>query len=82
MYTMRRGKACVGLLLLCACGITGPDCTEKRQVVEVMHDWTQEASERILAIYVDDGWDCRTDGAIRDASGATIGTRWVCSRCD
>lgn len=66
-----------GLLLLSAC-----DCSERRTTHEVMYDATEQVSRQILQDLRNGGWSCNQDGFIRNGTGATIGERYSCTRCD
>ena len=65
-------------LLASAC--SNDDCMDDRRVVEVSGG-TSGLGEVLLQQYRNDGYDCRSEGSIRDAFGRTIGTRYVCTKC-
>lgn len=62
-------------------------CDTETQVIELEHDWQGTGGpnpfdELSLKWARDDGFDCRDDGAIRNAFGVEIGRRYVCTKCD
>lgn len=60
--------------------ITG--CKDDEAVVEVeFSSWVSEIQRSLLKTYQERGYTCRNDGAIRNAFGAAIGTRYVCKKC-
>ena len=67
-------------LLLAGC------CSEQTRVVEIEYEpfgpGTEDFDIVLLDSYRDTGWDCFTDGSLRDGSGAVIGERWVCTKCE
>jgi len=65
-------------LLAGAC--SNDDCMDDRRVVEVSGG-TRELSEALLQLYRNEGYNCRSEGSIRDAFGRVIGTRYVCAKC-
>src|SRR5690606_35687228 len=81
---LRRRAALTALLLplaLFGCGILDP-CDEEERVVEVEYGDLYELTKLALDNYRKAGWDCRSDGTIRDGFGRAIGTRYVCTRCE
>ena len=65
-----------------ACGLTDP-CQEQTRVVEVQWGSITESMDRLrLSQLRDAGWDCRSDGSIRNAFGNTVGRRYVCTTCE
>jgi len=76
-------RALIVLVVLLA-GCRSPfGCDEKTRVVEVEYSGPFTKSQQaILDRYRDQGWECASDGAIRDAFGRTIGTRYACTICD
>lgn len=83
---MRQAIA-VGLIVIAAsigtsgCGSLTAPCVEETQVVEVMNGLTYDFGIALLEGYRSSGWICRSDGAIRNAFGGAVGTRYVCTRC-
>lgn len=58
-------------------------CSQERQVVETEFGSIFYDLQRArLDTYRRQGFDCRSDGSIRDAFGRSIGTRYVCTKCD
>lgn len=72
------GACC--LVSASGCGILG--CEQETRVIEIRWGSITEDLDRLaLELAEDDGLDCRSDGALRNASGAEIGERWVCEKC-
>jgi len=70
-------------LLLSACSDIFGGCKEDGAVVELVYgSITYDLNAIFLENYRKRGWDCRSDGAIRNAFGQEIGTRYVCRGCD
>jgi len=67
-------------LVAIGCNPFAPKCRETRVTVEEVPG---DPFYGILdtAYYERIGYTCRSDGAIRNALGVQIGTRYVCTKC-
>lgn len=75
------------VLVLALAIALGGCCTERTATVEIEYEpfgpGTQDEFGLLdLEMRRNNGWACASDGAIRNAFGATIGERWVCTKCE
>lgn len=72
----------VMMAVLVMAGCSNPFCSEDRRVVEVTRDPILRGLEQHqLDTYRRQGYDCRSDGSVRDGFGRSVGTRYVCTKC-
>lgn len=79
--TLSNGWVILSTLILGGCdSIFG--CDEKVEIQEVSYGIWYEFDLGMLERMRETGWDCRSDGAIRNGAGDEIGQRYRCTKCD
>ena len=73
----------VALLLVAVGGCSDPLAPCQEEVAVVVYDsWGCALPQFSLESHQQNGWDCRVDTDLKNAFGETIGTRYICTRCE